>query len=463
MKGWIRNGTIVVICVIATLAVLETSVRMRFDARIRAELDRRMHDDTTVAIDTAPGNLGPGVTWSVFPDLVYELRPNLRGTYDGSRFANNRLGFRHDHETLLEKPDSTFRVLGVGDDGMLGRGVDNGETYLDHLQAKLGAHSPGRAEVINGAVWGYNAAQAIATIRWKAGSLDPDVVVVGLAGNDRDQPVVRGGVPFPSDGPYLWHAIQQLLAGDNDDIVRTDSSGRSSFASFMAVFDELAHLAREHGFRVVLFSECLPIEGLTAPSHCQLASTEQWRAFDHRNFTHWGFAACPWRWDLVPTRGTFPTADGNRILADMLYDCLMSNRQTRPPILMTDSVEISVGQPSLELHGFQPVDPSASRAAWSEAEAQIVLHWLPAGERFRVSLRLVDVAHLSRVRFGPPDATREVGIDGDLLATYPEAIEVDQSGTLRLDLSLGPSADPSDARVPSIALTSVLLVSQPHP
>jgi hypothetical protein len=158
---------------------------------------------------------------------------------------------------------------------------------------------------------------------------------------------------------------------------------------------------------------------------------EQWQRWHHRNFTHWGFATCPWRWDLVPTGDVLPTADGNRILADRLYDCLMANRQLRPPLWRSDTVEIGVDQPSVRLLGCGISDPSA-RQARCGAGAELVLRWLPAGERYRVAVRLTGAG---RVQLGAEHGLRAVEAGNDGLAIYPEPLTVRPSGELRLDLT----------------------------
>jgi hypothetical protein len=429
VKGWLRNGALVAASVALTLVGLETWVWIGFVAQAERQLERRLAEGTRAPVDTGSGELAAGVVWSHLPGLVYEVQPNLRGTYDGISFASNRLGFRHDHETQLAKRADVYRLLGVGDDTMFGRGVNNGETYLDRLQAKLGAYSPGRVEVINAAVWGYNTAQSVATVRWRAAPLEPDIVVLGLSGDDRNRPVVRGGIG--ADGPHLWRAAQRFFAGKHRDLVRRQKSEPASFETLVGQFDDLAHLAREHGFRVLVFSECLPVAGVERPSHCQLATLEQWQRWHHRNFTHWGFATCPWRWDLVPTGDVLPTADGNRILADRLYDCLMANRQLRPPLWTSDTVEIGVDQPSVRLLGCGISDPSA-RQARCGAGAELVLRWLPAGERYRVAVRLTGAG---RVQLGAEHGLRAVEAGNDGLAIYPEPLTVRPSGELRLDLT----------------------------
>src|SRR5581483_4113315 len=95
---------------------------------------------------------------------------------------------------------------------MWGSGVDNGETYLDGLQELFDAERLEKVEVLNSGVWGYNAVQEVATLEWKGLLFAPDVVVVGLCGNDLALPYFMTEPAYLSPRtPFLWKELRRRL------------------------------------------------------------------------------------------------------------------------------------------------------------------------------------------------------------------------------------------------------------
>lgn len=308
--------------VVASLLAAEVGLRIYYRVRTSRALARMAAVTAPEEIHTDSGQLAPGVRLSSLPNVVYELRPNLHGVYDGRKFRSDRFGFRRDGEVQVAKPEGTLRIVGIGDSWMWGSGVDNGETYLDRLHELLSADGL-HVEVINTGVWGYNARQQVATLRWKGLLFEPDVVVIGLCGNDREYTSFLDERPFVEFGrSFLWNEISSRLRG-----FRAPPSSavpeRMPFSEFIAAYADLAALSKSSGFSVVVFSECFRADG-TEDRSCDLGNADEWREFTN-HLDDWGFHLCPWNIGEIPQN--YPdyghaTPEGNRKLASILAECV---------------------------------------------------------------------------------------------------------------------------------------------
>lgn len=332
-RARLGNLGLALVSVLLTLVLCEMGLRAYCVFRTSRELDR-MRAAAPERIDTPYGVLGPGVRLSDKPNVVYELRPNLRGSYDGRRYASNRYGFRQDQEFPVEKPKGVLRVVGIGDSWMWGSGVDNGSTYLDQL-AQILASGPPKVEVINTGVWGYNAQQEMATLRWKGRIFAPDVVVIGLCGNDREYPSFLSSETYVRlSRSFLWNEISGRLRKLEGKPGPVPSAGEQMpYSEFLAAYAELAELSKSDGFDVVVFSECLGTsDPHDAENVCPLGSRTEWVDFlDHLDA--WHFRRCPWDIAKIPQNHPnwgHATEEGNRMLAETLAACLRPLLEQKP-------------------------------------------------------------------------------------------------------------------------------------
>lgn len=135
--------------------------------------------------DQATFSLRGLVQASSHPDVVYELKPGLRGLFRGQRVEISSQGLR-DRDYARAKPEGTFRIVGLGDSVMFGWGVDQDDSYLEVLERRFEENplEARRVEVLNFAVPGYNTAMEVATLEHRALAFDPDLVVVHFIIND---------------------------------------------------------------------------------------------------------------------------------------------------------------------------------------------------------------------------------------------------------------------------------------
>lgn len=120
-------------------------------------------------------------------DLVFKLRPENQVIDSQFEFSvsivTNSLGFRDDE--ISEKPDSTYRILGVGDSFSFANGVEVENTYFKQLEQCLNSETEHTIEIINGAVPAYSLIQEINFIKRYSEELETDAVLLGFyVGND---------------------------------------------------------------------------------------------------------------------------------------------------------------------------------------------------------------------------------------------------------------------------------------
>jgi len=122
--------------------------------------------------------------------LIYDLLPSLDIDFGHTRVRTNKAGMRQDIDYPQAHPAQCVRIMGIGDSGMFGWNVEQGEEYLGVLRSNLTAHTNGvRYEVFNLGVPGYNTQLEVESLRSKGLAYRPDVVIVGWCENDYDLPM----------------------------------------------------------------------------------------------------------------------------------------------------------------------------------------------------------------------------------------------------------------------------------
>jgi len=150
--------------------------------------------------------------------IVYELRPGSRARYLGHEVRINALGMRDD-ETSVRKPPGRFRILALGDSHLFGWGVGQDESFAQVLERRLEELAPGRFEVLDAGVPGYNTVMEARYFELHADELEPDLVLVHYVDNDMDLPNFLSVPPDPWTlrHSYLADLLRRrlrLLAGE---------------------------------------------------------------------------------------------------------------------------------------------------------------------------------------------------------------------------------------------------------
>jgi len=200
--------------------------------------------------------------------LVYELMPKLDMIFGNQRLRTNSRCMREDHEYTEEKPDGVFRIVGIGDSGMFGWAVEQGEDYMNVLETNLNRRAGARYEVLNFGIPGYNTQQEVEMLKDRGLAFKPDIVVVGWCDNDY-------GVPFfllqpktfdRRDVSYLfkllfdragfWEEAEQeveLFTEIPPDLVDPSVLEGTEEEGVTLAFQALLQMARQHDFKVVVF------------------------------------------------------------------------------------------------------------------------------------------------------------------------------------------------------------------
>lgn len=161
-----------------------------------------------------PGRYSPegaGQVHMVMPladrTIGYRLRP-LRTAYQaGVRLSTNRHGFR-ERNVPLKKPEGVIRLAVLGASFTMGGGVPDEQIYSRQLQRLFEASAPGRYQVLNFAVAGYNHLQMAASYEAFVKPFEPDVVLVPVQYGELDD-TVPAQFAFPDK--TVWDFFRRLV------------------------------------------------------------------------------------------------------------------------------------------------------------------------------------------------------------------------------------------------------------
>jgi hypothetical protein len=122
----------------------------------------------------------PYIKPSQYPDVYYELKPNLDVLLRGVRLKTNSSGLA-DREYSLEKPLNTYRIAIVGSSWTMPASVLQQESYHFLLEESLNARSSDtNFEVINFAVEEYGLGEIVGTLRHRVMQYHPDLIIMAV-------------------------------------------------------------------------------------------------------------------------------------------------------------------------------------------------------------------------------------------------------------------------------------------
>jgi hypothetical protein len=125
--------------------------------------------------------------------VSYELKPNnditlkvKEGDQFNMRVITNSQGLRETKEIPFEKPEGTYRILGLGDSIVFGSSVNNDETFLKIIE-KEAIKNNKKVETINFGIPGSGPRQEYFFLKYKEGlKYSPDLVLLVLGATDFD-------------------------------------------------------------------------------------------------------------------------------------------------------------------------------------------------------------------------------------------------------------------------------------
>jgi hypothetical protein len=284
--------TVSLAATILTLLVAEGIVRLasylREDRRpLEVQLQSSRVQGLSAMHDLSVGDI---VQPSRHADIVYELKPNVRGRFVGEPLLINSQGLR-DYEYSRRKPPGTFRIVGVGDSSLFGWGVRFEDSGLKVLERRLNEKSRAQKfEVINFAAPGYNTAMEAETFLKRCLEYAPDLVLLNFNTNDYDVPnfmrrprnlatlrrsyvfdlaysVYEGvmGIAEQEPPPFVFRnrttALRQAAHLDEDPALPNEYRHMVGAKGVVRALERLAGAAREHAIPFVVF-DVKPYPGL---------------------------------------------------------------------------------------------------------------------------------------------------------------------------------------------------------
>ncbi len=213
-----------------------------------------------------------------------EYATNPRGYFDennGITYDINSQGL-HGPEITKQKPEGTFRILGVGDSFTFGQGVKEEDTFLRRLERSLNRAAPPvakKVEVLNAGVMGYNTRDEVTHLEHQWLEYDPDLVIISFYLNDAysDYTFLNHGkglgiYGLPQGlGKYshlvdlvqhtygAWQAQQKMEAyyqkqffSNARGMLEQPGSVQVDWTVSRAALFRAVELSQEHGFRIAL-------------------------------------------------------------------------------------------------------------------------------------------------------------------------------------------------------------------
>jgi lysophospholipase L1-like esterase len=335
-----RQVAALVLSTLLSFVVVEVAYRAYLHHRERADLDRVEEQRTISTVNTC--DLGDIIRLSHEADLFYELKPSLHGRFCGGAVTTNALGMRMAIEPQPAKASGVIRVAGLGDSYIFAQRVDDGQGFLEVLQAR--ALADGKpVEFLNFGVPGYNTWMEGVLLSKRVRHFAPDVIVVSITGNDWDLPAFMLSRRYGDVAhSFLLGALLDRLRPPPR-LVRTPKSKvfedhylavpeevpagfkhMVGFDGYRSGLLKMLETADELGAKVVLFSDCVSATGPGSRSCTFPFKPGQYEQLRKEVYGHPRAILCQWQLtpdQLIPGDG-HPTVQGHRNLADQLRVCL---------------------------------------------------------------------------------------------------------------------------------------------
>lgn len=203
-------------------------------------------------------------------NLIFEHQRGVTVEDFGNfRVRLNNAGMRESVEYAREKKPGCIRILGIGDSGMWGWGVQQDQDYLAVLESNLNSRADGNTyEVLNLAVPAYNSAQEVEMLRDRGLIYDPDIVVLGWCDNDTSLPIFlyKHRKYDERDISYIltWLFAREKSAGlfmpsmcekteIRDKLLAPELADNRGWPGVRKAFSGLKQLRDEHGFKLLVF------------------------------------------------------------------------------------------------------------------------------------------------------------------------------------------------------------------
>lgn len=333
-KGFILRvagkGFLVAISAVLSFAVAEVAVRSVLQGQQQEnsleKLKKLRQEGKPIPIKSA-NPLAVIIEPSSDTNLFYELMPNINTNFGNRTLRTNGDGMRESRDYAVAKPENTVRVVGIGDSGMFGWGLDQDQDYMAVLEDALNARGDGRVyEVLNLAVPGYNTQLEVECLRERGLKYKPDIVIVGWCLNDfflpffmlEKEDFTRRDRSYVYDFLFLRQRFYDAAAGHqfvdrhslNFDQVDEHMKMGTDTAGVTQALRELKALSEREGFRVLVFG---PMEQ-NIKEICASVGLEYYSTLDRIPLD-----AYPIEWAV---HAMHPRKEGHQVLGEKLSEHL---------------------------------------------------------------------------------------------------------------------------------------------
>jgi len=159
------------------------------------------------------------VQLSEYPDIFFDLKPNMSGYFKGLPFSTSSAGLA-DREYSRAKPADSYRVAVVGSSWTMPSGVEHQQAWHALIEEKLNNEVAGLVnyEFLNFGVEQYGLRELLGTVRHKVPNWQPDLIVVAVTSYTTswlwDEPVAGQQLPqrvYPFFESYVLRSLRVAL------------------------------------------------------------------------------------------------------------------------------------------------------------------------------------------------------------------------------------------------------------
>ncbi|HSV43949.1 MAG TPA: SGNH/GDSL hydrolase family protein [Candidatus Bathyarchaeia archaeon] len=284
---------------------------------------------------------------SAYPEIIYELKPNLDAYHIMVPLKTNSQGLR-DKEYTLDKPPHTFRVAVIGDSFTMPEGVALENAFHTLLEDRYNRESSGTLyEFINFGVAGYDPRQYLATLKHRALAYQPDFILICLCGylDNEFLPEERFHQTFVPKAPersflksFIIEFIRKKIRQQQEAKAQVNDDRLQKLDPILA---ELGEISRRQGIRICL----VILRSYPYFPNGSDTGTKRLAARDGLFYvdTSPGFNDLnPKKYRIYPTN-RHPNAKAHKIFAETIYQYLQEKRlmEHRPSIRASINAEDS--------------------------------------------------------------------------------------------------------------------------
>ena len=291
--------------------------------------------------EARPADWVPLTETAVFRELETflggELVPGSSVDFKGATLRVNALGMR-DRIYARSKPAGTYRIVVLGPSDVMGAGVTDSQTFEalveSRLNRELTPESGTRYELLNFSVVSFSMLQQMQMLEERAMSFNPDMIVVSYHPISEARfafQYLANRVRFGRDVPYPELREIAERAGVRKGMEQPDAFRRlKPFGPELVQWSlgRMADQAKARNARLVLFVRDMPAEvSDTVQPMFDVARQMGYDVVDARD----AYAGQDPNTLLLAQWDKHPNALGHRLMADRLYDALVTRQQLIKP------------------------------------------------------------------------------------------------------------------------------------